>query len=671
MTPTTGQAATVGEGCIPSPATVVLPLWAVMHILFDLFHTSAALLQKLLRPGAVAAACVLLLLTGCQDDDASAPVVVTEVIEFEGETLVITRVFTPTPELPTEEPALLIEPEQRFVELDVAVDTPFAPLDPQQAGTSLQDAVESLYVGLTNHNQQDNVIEPELALNWTVSPDGLTWTFNLRDDLYWVRPNAPATNLLSDVEQFDLVGVQRVRPVSAEDVVYAVRRACAPQTAAFNVFLLFIIDGCREVNGLDEADDAALARIGVRALSPTQVSFTLTEPASYFITLTTLPLLRPLPQDLIESDEINWLDPEQFVSSGPFVLLNLSETQQNLLLSDKPVGDPLRYQLLQRNPEWPLLFRGNVELVNLYNYGTRQEAFEVWQAEFLDITPLPVQQADAFLDPLNPRVLLALRQEAFYLGFNFDSPVFAVPELRRAFSAAIDRERLIEEVYGRNGSAARHFTPPGVLHGLPLDEVGVGYSPSFAQLQLADSGYGSCRLLGQIRYMVAASDIALQHAELLRQMWVENLGCDASQIEIEQVQFGTLLANTRPSAGPVRPDIYDLGWASFYPDAHNWFFDVLHCEMDNRPNRPCAPVDDVIRRAGVVFAPEERAQLYRQVENSFFRDDGSFPVAPLYVRGAYVLTKTWVEQLTPPTFGGAQFDTVLIDQEIKDLERSQ
>jgi oligopeptide transport system substrate-binding protein len=611
------------------------------------------------------------LTVACQDE-ADTPVIVTEIVEFEGEQLVITRVLTPTPVLPTSEPERLIEAEETAVELDVSVFENFGSLDPQRAANpATLDVIESLYVGLTNHNHITNAIEPELAVNWSVSPDGLTWTFNLRDDLFWVRPNAPSTSLLGDVEQISRVKVENLRPVVADDVVYAIQRACDPATRTDDTFLLFVIEGCRDVNALDEATPDDLAKIGVRALSDTQLTFTLTEPASYFLTLTSLPLMRPLPAEIVESAEVDWLDPEIRVSNGPFVLLDLTETQKNLVTANKPVGELLDLTILQRNPLWPVPYSGNVEAVNIYQYDNRQAAFDVWDDQYLDITLLPGQQVDAFLDPRNPRAVEETRQEAFYLGFNFDSPVFAIPEVRRAFSAAIDRELLIEEVYGRFGLQQRHFTPPGVLYGPPEDQVGVGYSPSYAQQQLVSSGFGSCRLLGEIRYLVSTSDIALQQAETLRDMWVDTLGCDPAQIVIEQVQFGTLLANTRRSAGPVRPDIYDLGWASFYPDANNWFYDVLHCEIDNRPNRPCSLEDELIRQASVVFSAEERTRLYRQIENEFFSDDGSYPVAPLYTRSDYLLTKTWIERFAPATFGGNQFDTILIDPDIKTLERSQ
>ena len=190
----------------------------------------------------------------------------TEVIEFEGEELVITRVLTPT--APTRVAANSDStPLPSVVELDASVFDDYTAFDPQLVTDQpTLDLIENLYGGLTNHNPRTNAIESELALNWNVSQDGLTWTFNLRDDVYWVRPRQLSASIFGEDAQFEPVGVDRVRPVTANDVVFAVRRACDPATRMPDVFLLFIIEGCQAVNSLQKATSADLERIGVRAL---------------------------------------------------------------------------------------------------------------------------------------------------------------------------------------------------------------------------------------------------------------------------------------------------------------------------------------------------------------------------------------------------------------------
>ena len=243
--------------------------------------------------------------------------------------------------------------------------------------------------------------------------------------------------------------------------------------------------------------------------------------------------------------------------------------------------------------------------------------------------------------------------------------------MRRAFSAAIDREALVEEVYGGDAVPMRHLIPPGVFGATNVDEVGLGYSPDFARLELAASGFGTCRLMPEIRFMVSSSDLSLLQAELIIQMWVKELGCLENQFKIEQVQFGTLLANTRSDAGAARPDVWELAWASYYPDAHNWMGDLIDCEeSENRERRPCSEVDALIQQAAATVDNNERQALYRQIENMLFGDAGVMPLAPLYLRGDVVLVQNWLTY-QPALFGGEQYDSYQIDVDRKELERSR
>ena len=136
-------------------------------------------------------------------------------------------------------------------------------------------------------------------------------------------------------------------------------------------------------------------------------------------------------------------------------------------------------------------------------------------------------------------------------------------------------------------------------------------------------------------------------------------------------EIGQLLANTRADAGAARPDIWDLGWASYYPDENNWVGDVLHCDdSDNRQRRPCGEIDELIRQANDNLPDADRWQSYRQIENLLFGPEAIEPISPLYVRGDYVLRQGWVT-FTPAHFGGEQYDTYLVDSAVKELERTR
>jgi len=240
--------------------------------------------------------------------------------------------------------------------------------------------------------------------------------------------------------------------------------------------------------------------------------------------------------------------------------------------------------------------------------------------------------------------------------------------MRRAFSAAIDRQRLVDEIYGGTGLPARHATVPGVIGAVPIDEVGVGYSPDYARQQLDASTFRSCRLMPPVTFQVSSADLSLRQAEIIRDMWVEELDCPKENIAIEQVPFGALLANTRRDSGGARPALWDLAWAPAFADAHNLLTDLLHCEdSENRQNRPCDEADALMRRATGSIDAAERSELYRQAENLLFGENGTHPIAPLYLRGRDLVAHNWLS-FTPSTFGGEQYDTYVLDYNLKRLE---
>ncbi|HEX6386259.1 MAG TPA: peptide ABC transporter substrate-binding protein [Anaerolineae bacterium] len=585
-----------------------------------------------------------LVLAACSRSSGTTSVV-TEYVVVEGEERVVTRLVRQTVTVtPAAVSTVSASPP---VELDISFTREERPvIDPQKTDDpDGVDLIENLFVGLTRYNHESNRIEPELAREWEVSGNGRVWTFHLRDDIFWVRPADRVGGGLGDAEP--------VRPVIASDVVFAVQRACARETNTPYAFILFLVVGCEQVNQSAAATPADLEGIGVRALNDVTLEVTLTKPASHFLTMTSMWLFYPVPREMVVEHGDEWTAAENLLTSGPFFPIPQSQT-------------------LYRNPLWPLPRRGNVDIVNIFYLNDEMGAFQLWQSNQLDLAPLPAAERENFLQsPAAEKALLVTDQTVFYLAYNFESGVFREPEVRRAFSAAIDRERLVEEIFGQQALGMRHLTPPGVLLAPPIDEIGVGYSPDYARQQLAASGFDSCRLMPDITFLVSSSDLSLRQAEIIRRMWVQELGCAEEQIVIEQVQFGALLANTRADAGSARPDVWELGWASYYPDAYNWAGDLLHCqESENRQNRSCSEVDELIRQMSSAVEFEQRYLLYREVENMFFGAEGVVPLAPLYVRGDFVLVQSWLNY-APALFGGEQYETYIIDAGSKRLERSR
>lgn len=619
--------------------------------------SGVALATSDLRSASFMIICLLLLGASACTAASSDAAAVSQVVMVDGEEVVVTRELRRTHRVPvTVTPALNAGGE--VATLDLGLGTMPLTLDPQRATGAVElDLIENLFAGLTRFNSATGNVEPDLATDWEITEDGSVWTFNLRDDVFWIRPRLPQPTSILPTQ----TGPEPYRPVVADDVVFAVQRACDPRTQAPNVLALFIVEGCEDVHRLFEPTEDDLAQIGVRALNEYTVQFTLVRPASYFSTITSLALLRPIPREVVAA----FNDSSSSWAEFPSVMTNA-----RFIVSTDSAGESRT--VLQRNPYWPSPFSGTVEFVNIF-WLESEDAYELWVNKTIDVSPLPGSMREDMLadSRMRPRIQLVSNHAVFYLAYNFDSVVFSDPAVRRAFSAAIDREALVENVYVGGGLPMRHFTPPGVLGAPPIDEVGVSYSPDRARQLMAESSVRDCQFLPQIRYLVSNTDLALFHAETLRTMWTRELGCPEEQIVIEQAQFGTVLSQTSAGAGAERPDLWDLGWESYYPDAHNWLADILHCsESENRQNRPCSQADDVIMQAATTLVPEERWPLYREVEQLFFGDGGVQPVAPLFVEGEYVLVHPWLVY-EPARFGGEQYDRYQLDPTTKRLERQQ
>ncbi|MCA9981353.1 MAG: hypothetical protein KDD89_10980, partial [Anaerolineales bacterium] len=322
--------------------------------------------------------------------------------------------IVPTPEYARSPVSVATPPATtEMISLDVGLTGSVAQIDPQLALSQNETTlVENLFVGLTRYNQQTEAIEPMLASSWQVSDDGRVWTFDLRQDVFWVEPVATGSLIPLLAETQDLQEVRTVRQVVADDVVYAVQRACDPAVETPDTFILFLITGCENVHTQTSPTPADLDQIGIKANGPFQLVVTLTEPANHFLAITTLPMMRAVPRDILAETEfgVAWADIEEIgVFSGPFVLSPASNLEEDRLV-------------LARNPFWPFSFTYDElnapDVVNLLFFESSVEAFEAWQERELDVTGLPATEQELMLEQNETKTILVLEQTVFYLGFN-------------------------------------------------------------------------------------------------------------------------------------------------------------------------------------------------------------------------------------------------------------
>lgn len=585
--------------------------------------------------------------------------------------LILTSCAAPTP-LPTAEPTATRTAQPTatrppFAEVtDIPPDVPVSvsiylgyppqTLDPGRVtpmDSSAQDLITNLFIGLASLDPDTGIVEPALAESWDRSADGLTWTVSLRDDVSWVRIN-PDTG-----EQ------EVVRLVNAADVLYAVKRACVPEPEAPLVGSVFLIQGCRDVYGLPEqdiTDEAISASLGVTVLNDTTIQFKVVKDSALFPALLAMPVMYPVPADLIDSTGGGWAEPSQVWTSGAFALDPSSSAESGYTLT--------------ANESWSLERMGNIDIIEASVSDLPSTAFDAWSSGTLAMAAVPPTQLKDTDFGGDQRFWLQALPQAAMLAVSYDTSPMHQTDLRRALALAIDRQGLIDTILEPNGVAglpAYGIVPPGMAAAPQYGEVGVDFDPEAARQVLRDAGYSNCGGLPQLTLLIDDSPLSEALAAGIVEMWKANLGCGNLQFVVEKLTFQEVLnyLHEPPTAiqrqfRPPRAHAVMLHWQGDYPDAHHWLADLIGCrELFPRAyldaSRDCVGADETLAQAEKNQEIAARRELYAQTEDGYFGPNGEMPVMPLFFYARALAFQSWLE-FYPVYAGPLRFDRWIVHE---------
>jgi len=550
-----------------------------------------------------------------------------------------------------------VEPEvEQVVTMDGYSTTDIPELDPQLTTDQVSISyIENLFVHLTNFDLVTSEIVGEAATSWTTSEDGLTWTFTLRTDIPWVYHN-PVTG--ETTQEVDADGNPLF--VTAEDFVYAIKRACDPTVgAAYGGLIAPFIKGCTDHITADDFSQELDDAVGVSAPAPDTLVFELEFPAGYFLSLTPMWVMAATPSWAIAEHGEAWTEAGNIVTNGRYVLSEWVHGVRRIIV---------------RNPLMPADMQGggNIEKIVINVVPDTSTGYALWLNNEVETSGVPAAELEAFLEQYPDEADQISDLAVFYMGFRSSKAPVDDPMVRQALAQAIDKEAFIEVVLQGQGVPMIHFTPPGLFGAPAIDEVGVGYDPAAAQQLLADAGYPNCEGFPQTSVLGYSGQSTLDWLTFVTGQWETNLGCSADLFTIEQQSFGELLDTVSEEAPDDQvPSLWTLGWGPDYADANNFVGDVLRCDVSDWGfNRECNAIDDMITAARVEPDPAVRIDLYTQIEEAFFGDGGEHPIIPLWLRIAYTARHSWLDRI-PSTFGGEQWYTWNIDWEAKMAAQGQ
>jgi ABC-type oligopeptide transport system substrate-binding subunit len=484
-----------------------------------------------------------------------------------------------------------------------------------------RDIAENLFVGLVRYNPVTGMFDKALAKSWEVSPDGLTWTFQLRTDIPWVRRSATTGQ------------IEVVRPVNPGDFVYAIRRACdqaAPNPEAPSIF---IIAGCTTINNANpiQVTDVFIARnLKVIASGGDKLAITFAFPISYTEALLALPEFRPVPREAASPDTSGWAArAATIVTNGPYVVSSWGPEQITLT----------------RNPFWPSDGGGTPGNVAEVIYGNVPASFDVSRSSGSPAS--------------------GITDSVVVLGFSTERPGVSVDGFRRALAASIDRQALVS----MTGSPL--LSPASALVA-GADRPNGGFDSVAAKAALAATPYAGCNRLPD-KFDIGIDDRpeSAVVAQFLVTTWNKMLGCNPTSFNIRKFDPAKLLRIASGAAnvdenqqGAPRPHMWIVRWSPDYHDMNAWTGDLLHCRYGFlKTGIPCGDVDALVDATSREPDPAKRVAAYAQAESLWFDANGVFPVIPLYRVAANVQVQPWISHVlsSDGTDAAFRFDLWQID----------
>ena len=469
--------------------------------------------------------------------------------------------------------------------LALALESDPVTLDPQVESFSNEITLSSHVFAPLLTLTPKNEVAQNGAESYTVSEDGKTYTFQIREHNY------------SDGQA-----------VTAESYAVAIRRACDPNVAGNYSSILYDVVGCQEYRtaldveeGAAKPSDAAVKKLGtaveqsIQAVDERTLQIKLKNAAGYFPYVMTTWVTYPTRADLIGTDLKNWWkDPKKYIGNGPFKLVSYTPKQR------------MQYQ---RNDNY---FRGKpgIATINYRIVGSSQQAYLAYQQGQFDALGISADQLPQVNKNAEIKAQLKreVRPSTFYIGFNNGEPPFNNQKVRQAFAAAIDRERYVNQINNGVGVPATTL----LYEGIPgyQTKVQQKFDPARAKQLLSEAGYPNGQNFPAQELPFDNTDEASQkRAVFLAQQFSQVLGVQVRATPRDPVVLQEQFEKRDPKL-----KFYFLGWLEDYPHPQNWLSLVF------ANNSPLAPAGwnnkeyNALTRKADALPIEEAQATYEQAD---------------------------------------------------------
>ncbi|RJQ31006.1 peptide ABC transporter substrate-binding protein [Candidatus Parcubacteria bacterium] len=459
-----------------------------------------------------------------------------------------------------------------------------------------RDLIALTYSGLLRPDNDGELIK-DMAENYEISADGLTYTFTLKEKLYW--PDG--------------------EPITADDVVFTIQRLKDP--------------------AMKSPKRGSWEGVEVEKTSDKTIRFSLKKPYAPFLENATIGIIpnhvwKDISVEQMASSEMN-IKP---MGSGPYKIAKIKRNSLGIIVS---------YELSANNNF--ALGKPNLKKIVLKFYPSEKELLSAYQKGEVESMNAITPQVLEKIKTENSEIKSLNLPRVFGVFFNQNSAqVLARKEVRQALNMAVDREKIIDRVFKGYGSGLAYALPQGTFGAIAPD---LATGEEKAQVEkakhlLEENGWKmnnegkvlekkAGKELYKLSFSISTSDSPelKETAYLLKEMW-EEIG---AKVEVKIFEIGDL------NQSVIRPRKYETLLFGQIVGRDPDLFAFWHSSQRNDPGLNVAlyaniKADRLLEEARATQDPAERSKQYEDFQKEVAGDiPAIFLFSPKFI---YILPKS-------------------------------
>ena len=486
-----------------------------------------------------------------------------------------------------------------------------------------------IYEGLVKFNSKDLAVIPSLAEKWEIDAAGTTYIFHLKKG--------------AKFQDNKCFSGGKGREVKAADVKYSFELLCVDSKNNLN-FAATFKDRVVGANKFFEASkDKANGEIeGITIVDDYTVKISLTAPSNSFIYVLASPATSIIPKEAVEKYGLTTK-----VGTGPFVFIENTGTDKVILKRNDNYHnvDSLGNQLPFLDSVIISFLPTKKEELESFKNGNLAEVIELPSESIKEM----IEKEIADFQNKQPKYILERLPEmaSQYYLFNLAKAPFDNKKVRKAFSYAIDRNKIIEQVLkGEAYGPGIYGISPSTFKGYDITQIkGYDFDPKEAKKMLAEAGYPNGKGFPGVKVLLNNSssknvDVVLEIQKQL--MDVLNVNIDFEVVsslkqKLEDEKYG-------------RSEIFRASWIADFPSPENflWMFygasvpaDKTQPSWPNTSRYQNAEFDQLFEAGKLSKTKEESYANFMKAEQILIDDA---PVMMLWYGENYRLIKSNVHQ---------------------------